>query len=249
MTRTIVWFSCGVTSAVAAKLALAEHPDAQIVRIRISSEHEDSDRFAVDVAKWLNRAIENLIPSPRDNHFDVIEYHRYVNGPTGARCTRDLKRKIRANYSRPDDLHVFGFDADEADRVADFRENNPELKFAAPLIEAGLTKADCKQAIERAGIELPVMYRLGYANNNCIGCVKGGQGYWNRIRTDFPDVFARMAGIERGICATILRHKSGPKHGERLYLDELDPTAGRFDTEQPQDCGIFCDAVMEANGL
>ena len=24
------------------------------------------------------------------------------------------------------------------------------------------------------GIEIPVMYRLGYNNNNCVGCVKGG---------------------------------------------------------------------------
>lgn len=31
------------------------------------------------------------------------------------------------------------------------------------------------------------MYDLGYANNNCIGCVKGGIGYWNKIRIDFPE--------------------------------------------------------------
>ena len=35
----------------------------------------------------------------------------------------------------------------------------------------------------------PLMYDLGYPNNNCIGCVKGGMGYWNHIRKDFPEVF------------------------------------------------------------
>src|SRR5688572_20236704 len=55
--RTIVWFSCGVTSAVAAKLALATWPNALIVRIRIASEHTDSDRFSDDVARWLGRDV------------------------------------------------------------------------------------------------------------------------------------------------------------------------------------------------
>ncbi len=37
------------------------------------------------------------------------------------------------------------------------------------------------------------MYDLGYPNNNCIGCVKGGMGYWNKIRKDFPEVFQKRA--------------------------------------------------------
>jgi hypothetical protein len=247
--RTIVWFSCGVTSAVAAKLAIAEWPDSQVVRIRITSEHPDGDRFTDDVSRWLGRDIAPLVPFPHDNHFEVIEHRRYINGPTGAACTRELKRKVRGQFTRPGDRQVFGFDAEEAERLHDFRENNPTLTVEAPLIDAGLSKADCKAAIERAGILLPSMYRLGYANNNCIGCVKGGQGYWNRIRVDFPNHFARMAGIERDIGATCLRHKSGPLKGERLYLDELDPAAGRFDNDEPRECGMFCDVQLEAHGL
>ena len=40
------------------------------------------------------------------------------------------------------------------------------------------------------------MYKLGYNNNNCIGCVKGGQAYWNKIRIDFPETFNKMAKLE-----------------------------------------------------
>ena len=50
--------------------------------------------------------------------------------------------------------------------------------------------------ISEAGIELPAMYRLGYSNNNCVGCVKGGMGYWNKIRKDFPDIFQRTVELE-----------------------------------------------------
>ena len=41
------------------------------------------------------------------------------------------------------------------------------------------------------------MYDMGYPNNNCIGCVKGGMGYWNHIRKDFPEVFDSRAKLER----------------------------------------------------
>ena len=56
----------------------------------------------------------------------------------------------------------------------------------------------------KAGIEIPAMSKMGYNNNNCIGCVKGGMGYWNKIRKDFPEVFAQMAQIERDVGATCL---------------------------------------------
>lgn len=246
--RVVVWFSCGVTSAVAAKLALVQYPTAEVVRIRIGTEHKDADRFAEDVGRWLGKQITNLTP-PDGDHLAVIRRVRFVKSPNGAPCSASLKHKVREAYQRGGDLHVFGFDADEGDRVADFRENNPGLWFKAPLIEAGLTKSDCKAVVERAGIQLHAMYRLGYSNANCVGCVKGGMGYWNRIRTDFPGMFALMARTEREIGATILRHRSGPLKGERLYLDELDPTAGRFDEDQPGECGPLCQVALERVGL
>lgn len=248
-TRVLCWFSCGAPSAVAAKLTLAEYPDAQICRIVIDTEHDDSNRFAREVSAWLNRPITELQHGRYANQFDAILASRFIKSAYGASCSRELKRRVRADYQRTGDLHIFGFDADELDRVEDFRENNPDLMFRAPCTEAGLTKSDCKLIVQRAGIELPIMYRLGYANNNCIGCVKGGMGYWNRIRVDFPHVFDRMAKTERIIGATVLRHKSGPLKGERLYLDELDPKAGKFETDQPGECGSLCQLALEKVGL
>lgn len=246
--RVVAWFSCGVTSLVAAKLTIAEYPEAQVVRIRIGSEHKDADRYAADSAEWLGREIVTLHPRA-ESHFEVIRKERYINGPTGAKCTGRLKREIREAYQRPGDLHVFGFDAGEASRVADFRENHPGLWFRAPLVEAGLTKGDCQNIAEKAGIRPHAMYRLGYANANCVGCVKGGMGYWNRIRIDFPGVFGLMAGIEREIGHTVLRKSAGKGPKVPLYLDELDPTAGRFETDQPGDCGPLCQVALERVGL
>src|SRR5262249_8611775 len=109
-----------------------------------------------------------------------------------------------------------------------------------PLIEHELRKSDCLELLTRAGLELPAMYRLGYNNNNCVGCVKGGAGYWNKIRRDFPATFARMATLERELGATVIR-----VDGERVSLDELDPNAGRHDEPAPA-CSLFCDSLGES---
>jgi hypothetical protein len=61
----------------------------------------------------------------------------------------------------------------------------------------------------KAGIEIPAMYKMGYNNNNCIGCVKGGMGYWNKIRKDFPEVFNRMAVIEREVGCNVSERQIG----------------------------------------
>lgn len=79
------------------------------------------------------------------------------------------------------------------------------------------------------------MYKMGYNNNNCIGCVKGGIGYWNKIRRDFPNTFNRMAAIERIVGATCLKDDNG-----RIWLDELDPNRGDEVKAIIPDCSLFC---------
>ncbi|MHC3124971.1 hypothetical protein NL42_15075, partial [Acinetobacter sp. GN11] len=86
------------------------------------------------------------------------------------------------------------------------------------------------------------MYKLGYLNNNCIGCVKGGAGYWNKIRKDFPEVFNRMAKVERDIGHSILKNDDGP-----VFLDELKPNVGRYKDEPDIDCSFSCVIAKEDN--
>ena len=139
-------------------------------------------------------------------------------------------------WSLPGDIAVMGYTVEERDRADLFVGHNPNAEF--PLIEAGLTKADCLSMIERAGIVLPRMYRMGYANANCIGCVKGGMGYWNKIRRDFPDRFEEMAKIEDDIGENSYLFRDR-KTDKRISLRQLDPEAGRHD-EPVIECGFAC---------
>ena len=246
MTRVLAWFSCGDASAVAAKLAIKRHGDAceVIYCDTFAYEHPDNRRFMADVEKWLGCKIKVLRSEEYRDIYDVFEKTGWLIGPGGARCTTELKKMVRKNYQRPDDIHIFGFTMDEVHRVDRFYTENPELFCEFPLIDAGYSKKDCHDRIRRAGIELPAMYRLVYKNNNCIGCVKGGIGYWNKIRKDFPEAFERMARMERKLDVSINtkrgRDETGHLYRHKLFLDEMPARLGRYESEKDIECGVLC---------
>lgn len=251
MTRYVCQFSCGAASAVATKLTLTRFGhshDVPIINAFIAEEHPDNRRFLRDCEVWFGREIVVL----RDEKFgasarEVFRRKRYTKGMAGAPCSRALKRDVLDDWGNPGDIMVLGYTADEQDRLDRFIDANNERRVYAPLIESGLGKEDVLAIVQRAGIELPLMYRLGYHNANCIGCVKGGAGYWNKIRRDFPDDFEEMAAIEESIGpgARLLRHRSGPLKGQRFYLRELPPDAGRYQDEQSIECGASCELVEQ----
>jgi hypothetical protein len=234
--RRLCWFSCGAPSAVAAKLTVATRPDVDVVYCRVEEEHPDNMRFLNECARWIMREI--TVIGNADYHYSIYEVFRrtrFLNGFNGAPCTRLLKRVPRELYSRTDDIHVLGFTAEEEHRLADFQEAFPDLRVECPLIERNLWKNDCLGMIADAGIEIPMMYKLGFTNNNCRGCVKGKAGHWNLVRIHFPEYFDRMAKMQRRLNYTPIT-----LNGERVFLDELPPDAGRDQVEPKIDCSIMC---------
>lgn len=244
MSRVIVWFSCGAASAVAARLAIKKSSlPVELYYTDPGGEHEDNQRFLKDCEQWLGQSVNVERSGEYSDPWDVFRRTGWLVGPAGARCTTELKKRVRHRIEQPGDIQVFGYTAEEQGRVDRFRANHPDVEIWCPLVDEGLTKADCIGLIERAGIDLPVMYRLGYRNNNCIGCVKGQAGYWNKIRKDFPHVFTRMAKIERELDAAICKTYAGDGKRKRVFLDELDPNAGRFEEEPDMSCGLFCQGL------
>jgi hypothetical protein len=232
--RTVVWFSAGAASAVATKLALADGP-CVIAYTNPGSEHPDNERFISDCEHWFNQEVLRLSSERYKTTWEVWEGERYLLGHEGAPCTRELKRKVRFHFERPTDRQVFGYTVEEASRVTRFREQNPGIDLWCPLIDANLSHSDCLAIVQRAGLELPAMTRLGYDHANCVGCVKGGMGYWNKIRQDFPEVFTRMGRLEREI----------GYHLFDCWLDELEPTRGNYTTEPTIECSLMCALVEQ----
>lgn len=241
--RTVVWFSCGVTSAVAAKIAVKERDKVIVAYCDTGSEHPDNIRFLEDVERWINQEIEILKSPKYNNIWDLFEGERYLAGSNGARCTTVLKKMVRQSFQQVGDEQVFGFDFEERERIMNFRAENPEVTLWTPLYDHRLRKVDCLNIIKKVGIELPMMYKLGYRNNNCIGCVKGQLGYWNKIRRDFPEVFDRMAKLERKLGVRLCKRKRNGVR-TRVFLDEIDPDDGDYSAEPDTGCGLACGEAL-----
>jgi hypothetical protein len=149
-----------------------------------------------------------------------------------------LKRRVRREWEIEQITngvklcYVWGLDCNEIKRAERIVLGMPEMNHRFPLIEQSISKERAHQILMASGIKRPVMYELGYHNNNCVGCVKGGMGYWNKIRIDFPEVFTKRAAMERRVGHSCING---------VFLDELDPERGRMEGPIVDDCGIFCE--------
>lgn len=240
--RIVVWFSCGAASACAAKLAVEKYPDAHVVYCNtLASEHTDNLRFLADVERWIGKSIE-IIASKKYKDIDEVFYKvRYMAGVRGAPCTREMKKIPRYDYQLPCDLHIFGLTFEEVGRIKRFEEQNADLEFEWILRDFELTKEHCYQMLKSAGIELPVMYSLGFKNNNCIGCVKSTSPvYWDRVRRYFPEIFKKRCEQSRAINCRLVEY-----HGKRIFLDELPVVITDKRREKNIECGVICITEQE----
>ena len=236
---TVSFFSAGVSSAVATKLEINNID--RIIYTHIDDQHPDTMRFIKDCEEWFGKPIEII-----QSKYKTVESaclgaggRGYINGPNGAACTKRLKRDVRIAWQKRNRriplTFVWGIDESEKQRCIRIEESMPTQAHVFPLVRSGMNKDDAHKVLSASGIKRPAMYDLGYQNNNCVGCVKGGMGYWNKIRVDFPDVFRSRAQMERKICATCIKG---------VYLDELDPARGRNLKPIVSDCGIFCETMV-----
>lgn len=242
-----VWFSCGAASAVAAKKTIEIYGNTHEIRILnnpIKEEDEDNLRFLKDVEKWLGLKVETVVNKKYSNQsaVEVWAKRKFMSGPKGAPCTLELKKNARQQWETENkaDWHVLGFTFDEIKRHEKFilTERSNVLPV---LIDLKITKEDCFKIIQYAGIELPRIYKLGYPNANCIGCVKAtSPTYWNHVRNMHPEVFQQRLEQSREIGCKLVRYQN-----KRIFLDELPSEAiGRSMKNLDFECGIFCEEVF-----
>jgi 3'-phosphoadenosine 5'-phosphosulfate sulfotransferase (PAPS reductase)/FAD synthetase len=223
--KVIAWWSGGITSAVACKIAIDIYgiENVRVIMIDTKNEHEDTYRFKIDCEKWYGANIETIteVGVSYESIQDVWIRHKSLNVAHGAICSTQLKRKCRENFQKDNDFEyqVFGFEFDkkEFNRATSLKLNHPKAKSIYPLLMMGYDKDDCLKVVEEAGIDIPEMYKMGFRNNNCFGtgCVQGGIGYWQKMKIDFPEKFNKMAEMEhkltqiKGEPVTMLKDQGG----------------------------------------
>ena len=236
----VCWISAGVSSFIAGYLE--KDSIDEFIYIDIDDQHPDSMRFIRDCENALGKKIKIL----KSNEYKSVEEACLAFGGFANRasffvpCTNWLKKRVRKQWEHEhaeyDITYVWGMDCTEKNRAQRLVETMIEYKHEFPLIDRNLTKQEVHGICDRLNIKRPIMYDLGYKNNNCIGCVKGGMGYWNKIRKDFPEVFESRAKLERKLGKSILKEADGTP----VYLDELDENRGSMGDEISTECNIFC---------
>ncbi len=76
----IGWWSAGITSAVACKIALEVFDNVRLVYADTGSAHADNIRFKSECEQWYGQKIETHKNPKYKDHFDVIYKERYING-------------------------------------------------------------------------------------------------------------------------------------------------------------------------
>lgn len=254
----IAWWSGGADSAITCWLCIQWFGKecVRVVFIDTQNEDEDTYRFKSDCEKWWGVKIETIKTDKWENIEEVWEHYPSLNVATGAICSTELKRIVRQNFQMKNyfSYQAFGFDSKEVDRAKAMSKNYPDSKPIFPLIYMLLGKGDSIRILQNNGIEPPNSYKMGYTNNNCLktGCVKGGIGYWQKYKIDFPERFHKMAMREhhytnlKGQPVTICKDQSKGgglvfllPHPDYPHIKDLSMMKGRI-PEPLMECNGFC---------
>jgi hypothetical protein len=233
--RVIAWFSGGVASAIACKIALYKFDNVECVFCDTHLENEDTYRFMSDFEKALGITVTRIHSERMYEPEDVWYKYNGLNFAHGAPCSMVLKKEPRIKFQKihTDFGQVFGFDYSkkEEKRARNLATNNPELNAMFPLIVEKYDRARIFEELEVMGIKPPLAYNY-FINNNCLGnlespkggCIQGGIGYWQKMKEIFPLKFEYMANIEHDLSQkngkpiTICKDQSKNNFHKKVFL-------------------------------
>ena len=129
--KTVGWFSAGVSSFVA--IYLSRNIVDEIYYIDIADQHPDTHRFLKDCEKALGKPITYLKHKKFNSVNEVLSHFKFINSPYGAKCTGELKKKVRLEWEKEQkDVDVFryiwGYDSNEKHRAERLQNTSPEYE-------------------------------------------------------------------------------------------------------------------------
>lgn len=265
----IAWWSGGVRSAVTCKLCIDMFGLDNVRLVFIDTKNEDPSTytFKTECEKWYGKEIESISSNEYENIEDIWFEHLTLGLAKGAKCSSELKIKVRQQFCKQNKFsyNAFGYDNGETNRAFDMKKNNYHLRPIFPLLMVWMSKFDCVKYVQNANslfltITLPSPYKKGLENNNCYetGCVQGGIGYWQWMQANEIDKFDRMAAREhkitdmKGEPVTICKDQS--KGGGLVFLKphpnypnmkDISMMKGR-PPEMLIECNGFCQTTNES---
>lgn len=204
--RHLVMFSGGAGSYAAAKRVVAEHGPANTLLIFADTKMEDEDlyRFVGEAVAKLGAELITLCDG-RDP-WQVFFDRRFLGNSRVDPCSETLKRNlirrwVQDNYTADNAIIYLGIDWTEIHRLKRAEPRWVPFTLRAPLCEKPyLDKRQVLDILREDGIEVPRLYKMGFAHNNCGGfCVKSGQAQFKLLLEKMPDRYAYHEQKEQDI--------------------------------------------------
>lgn len=112
----VCWWSGGITSAVACKLAIDKYgkDECRAFIQDTGAEHPDTYRFLKDCEEWYGIKINRMKSKQYKTIHSVWLSHLSLNTANGAVCSYMLKRRVREEWEKHNEWthQVFGFEYD-----------------------------------------------------------------------------------------------------------------------------------------
>jgi hypothetical protein len=221
----IVMFSGGKGSYLTAKRVVAAHGAENVTLLFADTLIEDEGvyQFLSDTTRVLGAELVTI--SDGRTPWELFEDTRFIGNTRVDICSRVLKRDLLDRWIKehfqPEEVVVYvGIDWTEVHRFERLAPRKLPYIYKAPLCEPPFYDGPEEMLAEifLDGIEIPRLYKLGFAHNNCGGfCVKSGHAQFKILLEELPDRFAHHEEREEhlrrviGKDVAILRDRRGGK--------------------------------------
>ena len=152
---------------------------------------------------WEHEMYEKPIRARRDYPAEGVkagEIRHYGHGwPSWTRrwCTRikvdAIDKWVKEHYSGA--VQCIGFAADEQHRTGSDSQERKKRRIRYPLIEYGITEAECLQGCLDLGYHWGGLYDI-FDRVSCAVCPLGGIGAARRKRRHYPEVWAEILRLD-----------------------------------------------------
>lgn len=260
--KHIVFYSGGIGSWAAANRVIEKHGKENVILLFTDTLIEDHDlyRFIDETSIALDVQLVKIADGRTP--FDVYRDERFLGNSRIAPCSHKLKQAVAKKWItenfKPDQCVLYlGIDWTEAHRTKAPIKNWSPYRVEFPMCdEPYVTKNEMLQQLKNDGIEVPRLYTLGFAHNNCGGfCCRAGQGHFANLLEKLPERFLEYEAKEEELREFLGRDvammkKTRKKVTKPYTLRELREDIQRqepIDTLDIGGCGCFVEELQEIN--
>jgi len=203
MNQVLVFYSGGISSYLSAKRCCEEYGKENVTLLftDVCYEHSSLYKFLHEGHNLLG--CEMVYLKDGRTPFDVFKDVKLMGNTRIDPCSRVLKREPSIKYVKenaPNHILCIGYDWTENGRIKKAKhhwDNEVICPLAAPPY---MTKKQMLDEVESDGLEIPYLYGIGMAHNNCSGfCVKAGQGHYSVLLREDRKLYMQHEASEQSV--------------------------------------------------